>query len=402
MPRVELATRPGGPPVRPGEGAPLAVERVATEAALLDLRDEWTALLARTARAELPLTWEWMHTWWTVFGDESRQLLVLAVRDGARLVGLAPLQLHTVVLRAWLPAVRRLELLATGEPDADAICSDHLGVLAERGREREVARQLVVYLRDELAGAWDEVHLDALDGDALGTAEMESALRDAGLAPTRLRLDACPYLPLPASWEEVQNRLDTRTRGELRRGTRRLSEHGRPELRLVTAPAELPGAFDALVALHGRRRADKGTTGAFASPAFTAFHRRLLPLALRAGWLELRTLALGGRPAVARYNFRFAGRVLYYQGGMDAAAAPGISLGLVMDAHCIRQAVEDGHREYDFLRGDEPYKRRWTGEARELVALRVESGRPRSVALARRGARLLRRWAGRSAAETRA
>ena len=377
-------------------GQALAVERVDTDAALLALRADWGALLPRTATAEIALTWEWMHTWWSVFGDASRRLLVLAVRDRGRLVGLAPLQLHTVRAHRWLPAIRRIELLATGEPEADAICSDHLGVLAERGHERAVARRLAAYLRAELAGAWDEIHLEALSAEAPATAELVDALRDEGLAPVQLPLASCPFLPLPDSWEALHAGLDTRTRGELRRGTRRLPEHGPPEFRVATSPADVASAFEVLVDLHRRRRADKGTPAAFDSAAFTTFHRRLLPLADQAGWLELRTLALGGRPVVARYNFRFGGRVHYYQGGMDRAAAPGISLGLLMDAHCIRAAVSDRLLEYDFLRGAEPYKRRWTQQSRQLIALRVESGRPRSVAVARRGARLLRRWTSRT------
>jgi CelD/BcsL family acetyltransferase involved in cellulose biosynthesis len=374
----------------------MVIEAIETEPALVALRDEWTALLGRAAGPELALTWEWMHTWWSVFGDDSRQLLVLALREDGRLVGLAPLQVRTVRPRPWLPRTRRVEFLATGEPEADAICSDHLGVLAERGRERAVARRLAEHLAGDRAGAWDELDLAAMDGDAPATAALADALRAAGLAPVRRHLDVCPYLPLPAAWDGLEAALDARTRGELRRGARRLAERGRPEFSRVTAPAELGGGFDILVELHRRRRAGRGTAGAFDSAAFTAFHRRLLPLALRAGWLELRVLALDGMPVVARYNLRFAGRVHYYQGGMDTAAAPGVSLGLLMDAHCIREAVADRLREFDFLRGAEPYKRRWTSATRELVALRVESGRPRSVALARQAGRLLRRWTGRA------
>jgi CelD/BcsL family acetyltransferase involved in cellulose biosynthesis len=379
-----------------GSHRPLSVEQVSDIAALADLRSEWTELLARTATNEIALTWEWLYTWWAVFGHSSRRLLVLTLREGAsgRLVGLAPFQRRSIALSPLLPAVRRLEFLASGEEDADAICSDYLNVLAERGREQEVADSLAAYLCTSLAHEWDDLHFTAMDAAATTTMALSMALRNVGLVPASLPLAQCPYLRLPASWDTLLAGLDSRTSAELRRSERRLSESGRLELRRAQSPAALDSQFTTLIELHQRRHAAKGVTGAFESSSFTAFHRRLMPLALDNGWLDLRTLFLDGRPVAARYCFRHAGRVLYYQGGMDTAAAPRASIGLVMDAYCIGEAVRDGLREYDFMRGTERYKRRWAPETRELITLRVESGRPRSVALARRvGRRLRGRWA---------
>src|SRR5262245_43077359 len=47
---------------------PIAVETIAAEPPLLDLRDEWTALLARSDADNVFLTWEWCSTWWRHLG----------------------------------------------------------------------------------------------------------------------------------------------------------------------------------------------------------------------------------------------------------------------------------------------------------------------------------------------
>ena len=48
----------------------------------------------------------------------------------------------------------------------------------------------------------------------------------------------------------------------------------------------------------------------------------------------------------------------FYQSGFDPAYSK-LSPGTVMIAHAIRRAIEGGYTTFDFLRGDEAYKRRW-------------------------------------------
>ena len=59
------------------------------------------------------------------------------------------------------------------------------------------------------------------------------------------------------------------------------------------------------------------------------------------------------------------------------------SPGLVLIGRALEEAVERGGSEFDFLRGDEPYKRRWTGLRRRtwgLLAIRPSALRARGRA----------------------
>ena len=65
------------------------VRRIQTQEELLSLRSQWNALLSRSYTNDITLTWEWVSSWWRVFGDR-RRLSILTAWDSEELVGIAP------------------------------------------------------------------------------------------------------------------------------------------------------------------------------------------------------------------------------------------------------------------------------------------------------------------------
>ena len=62
----------------------------------------------------------------------------------------------------------------------------------------------------------------------------------------------------------------------------------------------------------------------------------------------------------------------FYQSGRDPRWEDQ-SVGVALMVKMIRRAIEGGYRRFDFLRGEEAYKRQWTSSTavtRELVAFR--------------------------------
>src|SRR5262249_28888937 len=94
---------------------------VLTDANQVDaLRREWLDLLSRSGTNEITLTPDWIATWWQVFGSsQGRELRIGLIREGDQLIGLAPLLRRRHWHRRVIP-FRRLEFLASGEPEADS------------------------------------------------------------------------------------------------------------------------------------------------------------------------------------------------------------------------------------------------------------------------------------------
>jgi CelD/BcsL family acetyltransferase involved in cellulose biosynthesis len=348
-------------------------------AELRPLEPAWRDLLGRSSTNQPTLTPQWLGAWWRVFGgQDGRQLRTAVFFEGGRLVGMAPLLSRRHWHRTGIP-FRRLELIASGEAEADETCSDYLGVIAERGQEEAVATGLVAALSSQLLGPWDELVLSAMDGEGPTTRLLTGALERAHIPVENEITGECPYISLPPSWEGYLGSLPPGGRYFVTRSLRNFDQwaHGDAELHEVRTPAELDLGKHVLRTLHGDRwRADQGKGGVFSSHLFTAFHDEVMASLLAEGALELLWLTVRGDPVAALYNIVWNGKVHFYQSGRKLDVPKGVRPGIILHAHAIRRAIAAGRREYDFLAGASQYKRQLATAARPLVRLRA-LGSPR-------------------------
>lgn len=319
---------------------------VRSAAGLAALEAEWQTLEAACTTATVFQTWEWNAAWWKSFGKGGRRLRLVTFRDtGGALVGLAPL-----MTSFWYATpLRRLSFLGTGT-------SDYLDVLAAPGWEHKVAERLYDYL--ESTRGWQIADFQQL--------RVGSFLRQH-FPPTASRLsvldapgEACPFLPLPPDWDTLLRGLGRKTRANVGYYDRALAKMYEVEIGPVTDEAALDGELTRLFALHARRWNQRWLPGVFAGKRVQAFHRDAARRLLRRGWLRLFALKLDGETQASLYCFGYGDRMSYYQGGFEPTLAR-LSLGTVLTARAMQTAIAEGRGVFDFLRGDEPYKAKWTG-----------------------------------------
>lgn len=331
-------------------------ELVTTFERLCEVEREWNELLPRSSHDVPTLSPLWLKAWWRVFGNRrGRQLRTILFWENNRLVGIAPLLSRAVRLPAGV-SVQRLELLASGESERNEICSDYIGIIAERGVEQRLCRTLVHALRKQVCGPWDDLLLTSLDAT-----RVLPAVLSAELAPTSVSYGVtgtCPYIPLPKSWDDYLAALPPSSRYMVRRSLRDFEKWTAGDFELTTAStiAELESARRVLEQLHRERWRSVGKPGVFESVRFRAFHDQVMPELLRRGVLELSVLSARGRPIAALYNIAWSGRVLFYQGGRTLELPKQIRAGIVGHALAIQRAIEQGRSEYDFLAGTARYK----------------------------------------------
>jgi CelD/BcsL family acetyltransferase involved in cellulose biosynthesis len=304
--------------------------------------DEWGMLAVEAGNVFA--TPEWMSTWWRHFGD-GRRLLLSACRDSTgRLVAVLPLY-------EWRSRpVRVVRFLGHGPGDALA------PVCAASDRKR-VATTLDRRL--------DELDAAILVGETVPGEEGWSGLLDARV----LGREASPVLSVNgADWDELLASWSRNLRSQVRSRERKLVDREHARFRLADTPGRLDRDLDVLFALHRQRWPEGSGFG-----SAEAFHREFARLAFDRGWARLWFLEVDGQARAAWYGFRFANVESYYQAGRDAAWDRH-SVGFVLLAHSIREAVGDGVREYRFLRGDEDFKFRFASHDHGLETLALARG----------------------------
>jgi CelD/BcsL family acetyltransferase involved in cellulose biosynthesis len=376
----------------------LRVDCITEEARFYAMKTEWNLLLAQSRQDEVTLTWEWLYTWWQTFRTPSHTLMILTARNREdQLVGIAPLYIRTVKPYPLLPPIRQVAFLASGEAEADAICSDYLHFIVMAGEaEQGILRALVHHVWSDKIARWDEIQWVNMKGDAKMTAYLEQVIADSGRSYRRELSEQCAYITLPDSWEGFVKTRSGNLRANLRSHQKALESEGLVDTVSAVDPATLEANLSILIDLHQRLWVEKGKPGVFSSGKFLAFHRALLPLALQRGWLCLIVLRLNGTPIAALYNFKYNNKVYYYQSGTNShlkGRSKRIAPGLLLHGYCIRAAISEGLREYDFLAGGAARKGRWTKTFRPMVTINVagRTGAIRCVNVVRRMITLLRK-----------
>lgn len=315
----------------------------------------------------------WLLPWWRIFGTSGgRSLRVAVVRKGSRLIGVAPLLARTHWYRPGLP-FRRLELLGSGEAQEDEICSEYIGVLAEKGAESLVAKALGSALREGRLGAFDEILLPAMSGDGPLPSALAAELAGMDLDIEVTTTSLAPYIPLPTSFQAYLDALPSSRRYLVSRSLREIEKWAGGEVALERAKTreELAQGRTLLESLHGERWRANGKDGVFVSKRFRAFHDEVMPVLFERGALDLLWMTIRGEPLAALYNIVWEGKTYFYQSGRQLDLPKQIRPGIVIHALAIRRAIELGQREYDFLGGASQYKTQLALETRPLVQLRA-------------------------------
>ncbi len=307
---------------------------------------EWPELFAKSATQSIFLSLPWQTAWAINCCGSVDEHPVLTVRedgDGS-LRGIAPLNHNKDAVTFGL----------------DYNVTDYQDILSVPGEEEAVWGAILEHGASE---DWPSIELTGVRDDSPSTQILESRASEHGWRADRSVWDVSPYVELPESWDAHVQSLSKKDRHELRRKLRRLEASGEAEYRVYDKDNdELPEALDDFVSLMGKSSEAKSD---FLTPERRSFLETLTRTMADAESLQLAFLDVGGKPVSATMSFLEGDRLLLYNSGYDPEYRH-LSVGLLLKAYGLRGAIEQGLREYDFLRGNEPYKYDLGGNDRVL------------------------------------
>jgi CelD/BcsL family acetyltransferase involved in cellulose biosynthesis len=332
----------------PGLVPALEIEEVTTTEALEKLRPEWSALWARCPTSTLFQSPEWLIPWWRHIGEG--ELWTLALRQAGRLVGLAPLYIYVK------PSSSEREVFLVG-----IATTDYLDALFDQEFASCGAAAVFAHL-DAARHRWDVCDLHQLRPQS----PLLGAAIPAGWHEEVTSQEPCLFLTLPATVDELPGLVSRRLRKTLGYYWRRAQKIGPVCVESVNEK-NLDELLGALFRLHRARWSSLGLAGMLAEEAVQQAHRETAAAFLSLGVLRLYGLRLADRIVASLYGFTYstAGtkQAYYYLSGFDPSFER-LSLGTLAVDHAVRQAIQEGAAEFDFLRGREAYKYHWRPKER--------------------------------------
>ena len=325
----------------------LNVRVLSDVASIARILPEWNDLWLRCLHATTFQRPEWLFSWIEIF-QPSRPVF-LEVRNGARLVGIAPLLIYQ------RDSERVLALMGGG-------VSDYLDVLIDPEFSIQALLQVREFLVCNVSG-WDVLELTDLSG--------ESPLVKANPHAAESH-DACPVLNIPSALDDLTRVVPSHKLRNLRNARRRSEKAGGGEIDVADA-ASVDSLLDAMIHLHEKRWAqtDRAGPGVLADAAVQRFHRLVAPLLLGRGVLRLYGLRFEGRYIATLYALFEQNVAYHYLQGYDPECHD-LSPGTQIVGCGIEDALRSGIPKINFLRGREAYKYSWGARDEETFCVRLE------------------------------
>lgn len=302
-----------------------------------DVVRPWERVLDQDPEAGVFCTPHWLQAWWETMGRGD--LLVALVWDGEEPIAVFPTCTCT-------DETGLLSFL--GSEDV----TDEQVPVAVTGKEAEALRFFVDWVFTD--GGFDRIRFHSVLEGRRWLRIVKEVAEGSHLQLAAEVVDVAPAISLPSSFEDYLQGLSGHDRHELRRKRRRLSELGEWSVR----SAHEVGWESDLAAFFEFHRQAPGEKAGFFTATRERFFRRLAADLFLFRTARLDVLDLDGEPVACTFSYDFRGTVALYNSSFRpdlAKHAPG----MVLVGCLIEHAIEEGKHTFDFLRGDEPYKRRF-------------------------------------------
>jgi CelD/BcsL family acetyltransferase involved in cellulose biosynthesis len=331
---------------------------VTDPAAFAELGRDWNRLLTASSANGLFLTWEWISTWWQIYGAGSRLNVLTAHASDGRLVGIAPLKRTNRGVGGVL-TVDVIEFIGYGGD----VTPEYLDLIVDPAHAGVVDAFAKALCAESGAAVLD------LRPFASHSANLTALTRRLGQEAGGMQClpdSVCPQMRLPSSREAFIESRSRNYRKKMKESLRRVRRDFDARVRVSASHAELAADLEVLSDLH-LRRWDRASR-AFRSPEYREFHRRFATLMFERGATRLFLLESERDRLAALYCFAYGGRYYYYQSGRNPDH-PKHHLGLVLMHNVIEQAIGERAEVFDFLRGEESYKYHWAESCAKNVRL---------------------------------
>lgn len=313
-----------------------------------EIQAEWEYLLSISPMNSIFLTPQWQEVWWETFAG-SKEMAGFYVHHESNLAAIASLSRSGDTLSF------------VGSQDT----FDYNDFMVMPGYEQAFF--------DILLGCMDDRSCNSLELFSLleGSPTLRylpDMARERGYRVEIEKEDVTSGIGLPRTWDEYLAVLSKKDRHELRRKFRRLDSSVNWQWYIVAGQEEVVDNLGEFICLMRQSRTDKDQ---YLTPERICFFQRVVQRMSQMGAVNLFFLELEGQRVASSLCFDYASSRLLYNSGYNPEFGH-YSVGLLLNALCLRDAIERGVEYFDFLRGAESYKHHLGGQQRNLYQMQVK------------------------------
>jgi tetratricopeptide (TPR) repeat protein len=332
-----------------GKASAVHIDIIDTLPSLAKLEDNWNAVYDADDEAQIFLSWKWLNG---LLSHIPGPWFILAAKaDEAAdtpYVAFFPLRLQTTIENSDVFHEIRM-----------AGSADYTGMVCRPEAENKVIPAFARYIRQM---NWARFNLDNLRMSERRVRLLLACFPRAGFHCTEvdrvskvdgIDLTLCPYVTLPKDWNAYLETLSPNTRQKIRRLLKQVDGPGEYRISVSTTETFAEDLKTLLRLWEAKWRSRKGDR----MDGLVRSNGIMLTRSFQSGLVYLPTFWHGDRAVAAlatmvdprkrTFSFFMAGRDETFDGP---------PAGTILHAFSIRHAIESGYSEYDFLRGNEPYK----------------------------------------------
>ncbi len=327
------------------------IRHIKSTEAFEGLRDSWNSLLEQNHIRSAVLTWEWLFSWWTVFG-EDKKLWIITVWENEHLLGIAPLMLEKRK-KFGVP----LQVLCTlGTPMND------IGGFIIRDQDAQTLKMLSDYILEQKSN-WDIFELNEFRTESFEIGTIKNTFNHNHFRAIITKNEHY-YVPIKESWDDYYQTLSRKFRKNLRRAERNSKSLGEMSLKQYLGDSLTWENFSEVVAVNCHANYPRICN----SEQEKTFLETLYKLAPQ--YFILYLLYIDNQAVAYEYGFLYNDRFEDWRAGFDTRINPTISIGKFIALKVLKKSFDDNVKEVDFMRGSHAYKQEWKPESRVFVQLR--------------------------------
>lgn len=315
----------------------LTLNKITQSDQLVALTPQWHDLIKRAYSDQIFLTPEFLISWWQAYGHG--ELISFAFFDQQQLIGFIPTFICS--------DDQTLKLIGCKD------VSDYLDFLVDQRYSDQVFKQLAKELNKT---SINSIELCSLPQDSLTLTAFQQQMVANGWQAQLNQQDVCPIIKLPTSWEAYLQSLDRKQRHEIKRKWKKLNNEQKLEFEILTSKNEVEQSIDEFISLHQKSSVDKER---FWNNEHRQFFTDLSVALARTNNLKLFYAKVNGERVATMLIFDYNNNYYLYNSGFNPDQYASYGVGNILTSFTIQDAIENGKKIYDFLRGDEKYKYRF-------------------------------------------